>query len=166
MFAYYSFAAFHHTMSRTRTSPGTTALRGTVACLLATLCVLPATLLAQGYVQAGIDPLDVPVDARTVAMGESFVAVPGNIMALMYNPATLSLAAGARASYSQRTLDWSSVTSDIRYHAGTAEVRIPAGTIGVLYNRLNLGTMDVPSTTSPEMGALNYYHHMLAIGFA
>jgi hypothetical protein len=135
--------------------------------MLAVFLGLPSALSAQGVLQTGIDALDVPVDARTVAMGESFVAVPGNSMALMYNPAALFLSSGARASYSQRTLDWSSVTSDIRYHAATAEVRIPQGTIGILYNRQNLGTMEVTTASSPEgAGTVSIYNHMLAIGFA
>jgi hypothetical protein len=135
--------------------------------MLAVFLGLPSALSAQGFLQTGIDALDVPVDARTVAMGESFVAVPENSMALMYNPAALFLASGARASYSQRTLDWSSLTSDIRYHAATAEVRIPQGTIGVLYNRQNLGSMEVSTASSPEgIGTLSVYNHMLAVGFA
>ena len=52
--------------------------------------ILLMTECAYSQLGAGGYPFDSPADARSVAMGESFVALPSNPAALMYNPAGLA----------------------------------------------------------------------------
>jgi hypothetical protein len=78
-------------------------------------------------------PFDTPVDPRGVAMGESFVALPSDHAALMYNPAGLAGLSGLSVSYSRKSLDW--FLQDWSFYSINATVGTSFGVFAAQYNR-------------------------------
>jgi hypothetical protein len=110
--------------------------------------------------------LDVSTSARSVAMGESFVAVPGEPTALMSNPAGLAALEGIGFSYSQRSFDWMSGLDDYKYHGANIHVAAPFGVFGIEYNRFSMGEYPITSASSPDgIGTVEIYSHSVAVGF-
>ena len=93
--------------------------------------------------------LDVPVDPRSVTMGESFVAVGGTTSAYIYNPAALATLRGLHFSYDHRDRTILS-SADGKYRLFTASLHTSMGSIGVFYSRYNdeLNFTGVSSVTS------------------
>jgi hypothetical protein len=119
------------------------------------------------FVSTGQYALDVPVDARTIAMGESFVALPANSMALMENVAGLSGLHGVGAMYSHRQFDWLPWLGDSRYVSAGGFLCSDFGTLAVLYNRFTLGSVVVTSPAGPSTTLQTESHnHFLSVGFA
>ena len=117
-------------------------------------------------VQANVWPFDVPTDPRTVAMGESFVALPGEPTALMSNPAGLVGLQGIGLSYAQRSLNWLKGLEDFKYHSWNAYLGVPFGVFAMQYNRYTMGEVDVSTTSSPQgVGRERIYEHSFAVGF-
>lgn len=90
-----------------------------------------------------------PTDSRSIALGESFVALPGNVAAMMYNPAGLAGIRGITAGYfrrSNRILD-----IEGRYaHSFVAAVETPIVDVGVFYTRFNHGELLVRTVENPD----------------
>lgn len=110
----------------------------------------PSTGQTTDYVQTGVLPVDTPTDPRSVAMGESFVAIAGNPAAMMYNPAGLAGLTGVTASYAQRRNDWYSGADNLRYHSGNATVGVGPLTLGALFNRHDYGEIAISSSQYPD----------------
>jgi len=129
--------------------------------------VLFRSAAAQGdFVQVGSQAYDVPVDARSVAMGESSVALRGNQNALMFNPAGLGGIRGAHVSYSLRRFDWTTFLDKAKYLQVSGVVETPYVNAGFSYNRLKLGEVIVSTPQFPEgTGTAEIFDYMLALGF-
>ena len=120
---------------------------------------------ASEYVQTGISAYDVPADARSVALAESFVALTGNYNALMYNPAGLGAIRGVRFSYLSRKFDWTSFLDDAKYYAVAGTVQTPFVNVGFIYNRFNLGEVFFSTPENPRgIGKGEVYNYALGVG--
>ena len=133
----------------------------TLGCLL--LGVIESAL-SQGGIYGYT--VDVPADPRSVAMGESFVALPSDPAALMYNPAGLAGLKGMSVSYSQRSLDW--VGDGWKLYSINATVATSIGVFAAQYNRKSLGTMSVTTSESPDGDGttVNLYSYNFTLGYA
>lgn len=130
-----------------------------------TFCLFSTGASAQ-MLTAYTSPLDVPTNPRSVAMGESFVALPGDPTALMSNPAGLAGLHGMGISYSQRSMNWMSGLEDYRYHGANAYYAAPFGVFGIEYNRLSMGEFTYSIPSSPMgVGTLQVYEHSIVVGF-
>lgn len=119
------------------------------------------------YLLSSVTALDVPVDARSIGMGESFSGVPGDLSAVMYNPAGLSDMHGVQASYSFRSLNWLSGFTDFEYHSAALAFSTPLFAVGILYTRADQGNSNVVSTTGSDViGAIESHSDLLAVGVA
>ncbi len=122
---------------------------------------------AQSFVQTGLNSIDTPVDPRSIAMAESFVALRNNSMALMYNPAGLASARGVSLSYSHRRLNWLDDLSSTKYFALATSIQTPIVNIGLLYNRFEQGEFIITGPESPEeAGRAKVYDYVLGLGVA
>jgi len=120
---------------------------------------LSSTALAQ-YVPQGIS-LDTPVDPRSVAMGESFVAAHST-ESMMYNPAGLAGLQGASFSFSQRNDNYVSVLDDFRYIALQGTLETPFANLGLFYNRFSQGEMVVTTSAAPDgVGKVHFANYVL-----
>src|SRR5271169_4954695 len=112
--------------------------------LLAFSCMIVLmTESAYSQLGGGGYPFDTPADPRSVAMGESFVALPSDPAALMYNPAGLAGLTGMNVSYYRKSLEWflkGWSVSSINAAVGTS-----FGAFAAQYNRKSMGT--IPITT-------------------
>jgi len=102
--------------------------------------VLPASIRAY-YT------LDVPVDARSVAMGESFVAVAGTQSAHIFNPASLASAKGITVSYSRRGYTFVDPVV-AKYQYVSASMYTSLVSVGLFYSRFDLETGTVLVSTT------------------
>ena len=100
-------------------------------------------------------------------MGESFVALPANQAALMYNPAGLAGLRGMTVSYSRKEMNWVSLTDDWSLKAFNAAVATPFGVFAAQYNRLFMGTHPVTTIQNPDGAGseATIYSHDAALGF-
>jgi len=135
------------------------------ACLMV-LWVSPlliSTALAQ---YDGAYPFSTPVDPRSVAMGESFVAVSSNAAALTFNPAGLAGLEGMTLSYARKSMDW--FAKDLSIASVTAAARTPFGVFGAQYNRMSFGSTAVTTAQFPDGtgGEITWYSYNLALGYA
>ncbi len=134
--------------------------------LASILLVAAGAARSQGGV--GGYPFDTPADPRSVAMGESFVALPSNPLALMYNPAGLAGLSGISVSYSLRRLDWVPATDEWRLSSVNATVATSFGVFAAQYNRKSMGTLPVTTSASPDGDGteMTLYSHDFAVGYA
>jgi len=102
------------------------------------------------YVTAGIHSIDTPFDPRSIAAGESFVAVRGNRYASMYNPAGLSGIEGYGVSFSRRNFNHLSLTSTWKYIAFTGTVSTPLADFSIVYNRFHQAEFEVTTEQNPD----------------
>ncbi len=108
---------------------------------------------------------EVPVDARSVSMGQSFVAVDQNIHALLYNPAGLSGLKGVSVSYSQRSINWlDSFTKDLKFQSFNTSVATSFAVVGFSYNRFSLGEFIRTNSSAVEIGRVSAYEHTFMLG--
>ena len=135
---------------------------------LFSLLSLLAGLAASALSQSGGDgyPFDTPTDPRSVSMGESFVAVPANPSALMYNPAGLAGLSGLNVSYSRKNLDW--VSEGLSFYSMNAAVSTSFGVFAAQYNRYLMGTIPVTTELYPDGNGseMTLYSHDVAVGYA
>jgi hypothetical protein len=109
--------------------------------------------------------IDVPVDARTTALGEATVALHGDPVFMAFNPAGLASFTGASASYSRRSMEWTSVFKGMYYQSFQAAVATPIAVFGAYYNRLNYGEFVVASITNPDgkSATMEPYDHTIGL---
>jgi hypothetical protein len=106
----------------------------------------------------------VPVDARTTALGEASVALHGDPALMTTNPAGLASFSGASASYSRRSMEWTSLLKGMYYQSFQAAVATPVAVFGVYYNRFTYGEFAVTGPESPEAtGTIEPYDHTIGL---
>jgi hypothetical protein len=88
--------------------------------------------------------VDSPTDSRSIAMGESFVAVPNNPFSMMYNPAGMAGIKGVSILYDRRNDNRLGIERRY-YESVVAGIQTPILDVGVFYTRFNMG--DIPITT-------------------
>ncbi len=110
---------------------------------LAILCISASAVLAQ------LNSLTTPVDGRTIALGESFTGMRGDLMTMFYNPAGIAGIEGIHATYSRRSMDWISYLSDFRYSSIQTAVQTPIAVFGAFYTRLSYGELTVATSANP-----------------
>lgn len=111
--------------------------------------------------------LDRPTDSRSIALGESFVAVPDNNAAILYNPAGLAWRQGIGVSYAQRNDNIIDINNR-RYIAVNATLHAPFLDVGLMYSRFNQGEAVITTESEPDgTGEIVLPHeHTFGIGFA
>jgi len=119
-------------------------------CLAALIGATPAAAQfgSSRFVAVGLS-LDRPTDSRSIAMGESFVAVPDNHAAIMYNPAGLAWRQGIGASYAQRNDNIIDINNR-RYIAVNASLHTPFLDVGLTYSRFNQGEGVITTESEPD----------------
>jgi hypothetical protein len=129
---------------------------------------LVASFTGSAVAQSGTSgyPFDTPADPRSVAMGESFVGLPSNPAALMYNPAGLAGLTGMNISYSRKNLDW--FIRDWSIWSVNATVGTSFGVFAAQYNRKSMGTIPVTTEQYPDGNGseITLYSHDVAFGYA
>ena len=109
------------------------------AILIITSCsfaqLLPTLGGYQSPVTTGYYSLDVPSDARSISMGESFVASKDPQTSYFYNPANLVFAQGADLSFSRRDADYNKYIDNTYYYSLTGHLTTPVGNFGLFYSR-------------------------------
>ena len=133
-----------------------------LACLIV---VTMGSVRAQGIVDGY--PFDTPAEPRSIAMGESFVALRSNPSALMYNPAGLAGLQGFSISYSRRALNPVPLIDEMMCYSLTGTVAVPFGVFGIQYNRKLYGTFLVTTAANPDgLGTeTTLYSYDVAFGF-
>jgi hypothetical protein len=122
-----------------------TSIAGVLVAWLAAYSIVPAQSFSPG-----LHAIDTPFDPRSIAAGESFVAVRGNRHAPMYNPAGLSGIEGLSLGFSRRNFNHSWYTGDFKYIALTGTVSTPLADFGIVYSRFYQGTIRLTSSQGPE----------------
>jgi len=117
--------------------------------LLIVLFLARSISSAQAF-PSGLHSLDTPFDPRSVAMGESFVAVRGNHHAAMYNPAGLSGIEGGSVGFSRRNFNHLDLTSDSKYIAFTGTLSSTIADFSIVYSRFHLGELLITTSENPE----------------
>ena len=113
-----------------------------------------------GFSQFQYYSLDVPTDARSIALGESFVAVKHPISSLMYNPASLSPDAGLSIAYSARRANFYEQVNDLTYYNISASYSTSVGEFGFLYNQYYQGEWTITTPSYPDgIGKAKVYDH-------
>lgn len=119
--------------------------------------------------QTGFQFLSIPTDARAVAMGEAFTAVPANSMSIFYNPANISF----MSSFIDLTLSQNQWIADINHYSGSIAFRPWQGRYGVFaFSVLSvdygefLGTIVDPSTDKGYLETGNFSPSAYAAGIA
>jgi len=131
--------------------------------LASVIIMFPHLVKAQGdRVETGFSAYDVPADARSIAMGESFVALTGNQNAMMFNPAGLGAICGSQASYSLRRFDWWSFLENFKFQQINGTVETPYVNIGFLYNRYTSGQL-IFSLIGDSSRTIEYFEYALAV---
>jgi hypothetical protein len=121
---------------------------------------VPGYAFCQGY------PFEVPSDPRSVAMGESFVGLPSNPAALMYNPAGLAGLSGLSVLYSRKSLDW--ISQGWSLYSISVAGATSFGVFAAQYNRNSLGSMPITTVQFPDGNGseMTLYSHDVALGYA
>jgi hypothetical protein len=108
--------------------------------------------------------LDTQIDARSISMGESFVALTNPSSGGYYNPATLSGIKGITSSFNKRFYNWLPAWDQMYFISWNAAVNTPIGAFGVFYDKFNLGDLIVSTEEFPGPdGKFNLYEHTYGI---
>lgn len=90
--------------------------------------------------------LKISVGARSIGMGGAFAAEANDISSMYWNPAGLTYLQQNSAAFDH--VNW---IADIQYDVASAAILIPdVGTLGASFATLNVGEMDVTTTSLPE----------------
>jgi hypothetical protein len=117
-------------------------------CIVIIFLLFAATSANSQYVQYGTS-LDTPTDSRSIALGESFVALPRNHAGMIYNPATIANVTGVALSYGRRNNNILGIEGR-NIWALSAAFQVPYVDIGIFYNRFNLGEFEVTTEQFPD----------------
>ncbi len=109
--------------------------------------------------------LDVTMDARSIAMGESFVANPNGLVAADNNPATLIGLKGLSLFYNRRKPSWKDISSNNILHSFGISLETSFGNFAILYKRFN---DDLNNYPGPEhlSNPLPFYNYTVSISYA
>jgi hypothetical protein len=126
--------------------------------------LLSSLLLLSSAAYAQLNSLTTPVDGRTVALGESFAGMRGDLSAMFYNPAGLAGMEGIHATYSYRSMDWISYLKDFHYSSMQVALQTPFAVFGAFYNRQSYGDLTITGPAGPgPIGTLSPYDHTLGV---
>lgn len=90
--------------------------------------------------------LKIGVGARSVGMGGAFTGLSDDISAMYWNPAGLASMGGGQAMFHH--VNW---LADVRYDAAAVAIIIEGlGTLGGNFTSMNVGDMEVTTTSEPE----------------
>jgi hypothetical protein len=136
------------------------------SCLAALLAVTVPAAAQFGGVATNLS-LDRPTDSRSIALGESFVAVVDDIAAIMYNPAGLAWGQGIAISYAQRNDNIININNR-RYMAYNVTVHTPYVDVGLTYSRFNQGESEISTESEPDGTGIFVlpYEYTFGIGLA
>ena len=134
----------------------------TVVSLSAIACIL-ISCRARGQHSS----LDISVDPRTTAMGESFVAVPAYVGAMTSNPAGLAGVQGISLSYSRINENEGEIQAS-GYQSFKGAAHTPFVDVGLLYTRHNYGAFRFTTAQYPDGPGqeFNPYEYTVSIGVA
>jgi len=118
------------------------------------------------FAQLGLSSFDVPVDAKSISMGESFVAVNDPLSSLMYNPASYNPNSGLSVSYSQRRANLVNDMNQFMYYNASVSYNSPIGEFAFLYNRLDWGTYDITAGSPAISGKTHLYDHLFLVKYS
>ena len=109
--------------------------------------------------------LDVPVDARSVAMGESFVAVGGTSSVHIYNPASLASAHGVTVSYNRRGYTFIDPVV-AKYQSVSASMYTSLVSVGLFYSRYDFDDHIAITTPSGTGSGITSYSYVWGVTLA
>jgi len=111
--------------------------------------------------------LETQYDARSISMGESFVALANATSGANYNPATLVHIKGISASFNKRYMNWNPYLNDYYFLSMNASINTSIGVFGVFYNRLEMGKLTISTPEYPMgVGKADVYEHTFGLSFA
>lgn len=119
-----------------------------------------------GFAQSNYNSLNTLVDAHSISMGESFVALSNSSSGSFYNPATLNNIEGITTSFNKIYLDWMDWANGMYFFSLNGAVHTPYGTIGLFYNRFDIPSSEVRDENNSPVGKTHYYDHTYGIGYA
>ncbi|TAK54098.1 MAG: hypothetical protein EPO24_13455 [Bacteroidetes bacterium] len=102
-----------------------------------------------------------PSDARSVAMGESFVAVNDPLSSFIYNPASYNANSGFSVRYSARRANFSQYDEEHTYYNASMSYNSPIGEFGLLYNRYDEGEYIAWWGEPRRYSTIHRYDHVL-----
>ncbi len=131
----------------------------TAFCLSAIMCTM---IYSDAWGQH--TSLEMSVDPRTMAMGESFVAVPAYVGAMTSNPAGLAGIKGISLSYGQINENEENIRSS-GYRSFRGAIHTAFVEIGLLYTRHNYGAFRFTAEQSPDgpVQEFNPYEYTVGI---
>jgi hypothetical protein len=127
--------------------------------------VLPFIGLSQSPI-TGWYSLDIPTDARSIAMGESFVASRDAQAGTFYNPANLANMKGIAGSYSYRATPSFLGSNYAKYFDLNGILASQYGNINVFYKRFNIGEWVITENDPTPIGVYENYDHTYGISYA
>lgn len=119
-----------------------------------TCCLLISTSVAEAQSSPAITKtgttaasfLKISVGARSIGMGGAFTGLSNDISAMYWNPAGLATMNSGEAMFHH--VNW---IADVRYDVAAAAILIDGvGTLGGNFSSMNVGDMEVTTTTDPE----------------
>lgn len=130
--------------------------------LLLIILIFFYPLLISG--QSLFNSLDTDVGARSISMGESFVALTNTSSGSFYNPATICEIPGFASSFNNRYLDWLRGTEQLHFIAWNMVINSPYGYFCPFYNRFNFG--EVIISTPEGIGKARVYDHTYGLSYS
>jgi hypothetical protein len=109
--------------------------------------------------------LEINLDPRSIATGESFVA-SGGLIAADNNPAVLTNLQNISVFYTQRNMDWFGGTGGYFLYALGAAFKTPIGNFGLTYKRFNSGEESISSSDLSVVGRGRSYDHTFILTYA
>jgi hypothetical protein len=115
-----------------------------------------------------INSLDMNLDPRAIALGESFVANPNGLIVADNNPATLAGIRYTSIIYTKRNINWFEGTKGMYFYSIGAVGNTPIGNFAFTYKRFDMGEIETTSVSSPygDGGKAKPYDHTFILSYA
>lgn len=110
--------------------------------------------------------LDVNMDARSIAMGESFVANPNGLVAADDNPATLISQKGLSVFYNRRNTTLTKEFDELFFYSGGAALQTTYGNFSFIYKYSKNKVGLPPGIECPIFEFNNYHDYIVMISYA
>lgn len=124
------------------------------------LLTLPGRSSAQEEGTTGLSALELPLGARPLGMGRAFVAVPGDLQGLLYNPAGVATRDSAGLTFS-RYQGASDLDVNGNYVAGS--VPVLGGVLTAAFNYEDLGEIELTGGSPEPLGTADL-RNIVAVG--
>lgn len=112
------------------------------------LLIISSLIFSQGNIILSGDYINTTLNARSISLGESFVANPTGISSVDNNPATIIGNSNLDVSYTRRDDGWLNNSKAVFYSLGTT-IKTPIGFWALMYKRYNSGIL-ITTTENPE----------------